>query len=452
MSVTGITTYQDALDWVHGLLRFGQKPGLERVQWMLSRLGNPERRIPFIHVAGTNGKGSTCAYLNGILQAAGYSTGMFTSPYLVNFRERIRYNGEMISEDDFCSIASQIKPLAMECALATSHGTPTEFEVITVIAIQYFAQLARPAVVIWETGLGGRLDSTNVVHPLLSIITNIGLDHMDVLGHTIQEIAREKAGIIKQGVPVVTCEQSPEALAVLEEVARDKRSTLYLLNRDFAVEQLSEQVGSQTIRFTSQHRRHASEYELKLNGVHQPLNAAAALATVDVLRNFYAFLAEDEEISKGLQQTTWPGRLEVVSLQPLIFLDGAHNAQGMQVLSQSLDKLLPAGKSVELLVSSLADKPLVQMAEAAIPLVALAKRLVLTQFDFPRAATVEKLQDGYLTAGVEPEKLFLAPNWREYVTAWKEQASADDCLVICGSLYFIAQVRAFLYNGEEAGE
>ncbi|MGO0060208.1 bifunctional folylpolyglutamate synthase/dihydrofolate synthase [Brevibacillus fluminis] len=452
MSESGFTTYQEALDWVHGLLRFGQKPGLERVLWMLSRLDHPERRVPFIHVAGTNGKGSTCAYLNGILQAAGYSTGMFTSPYLINFRERIRYNGEMISEEEFRMVASEIRPLAEECAETTSHGTPTEFEVITVIAIQYFARVARPAVVIWETGLGGRLDSTNVVHPLVSIITNIGMDHMDVLGHTIEEIAREKAGIIKPGVPVVTCEQSPDALAVIEQAARDKKSTLYVLNRDFSVEQLAEQLGSQTIRYESQHRRHASEYVLPLNGVHQPKNAAAALAALDVLRNFYAYMAEEEEIARGLQQTSWPGRLEVVSQRPLIFLDGAHNTEGMQMLTQSLEQLLPAGKSIELLVSSLADKPLVQMAEAARPLVALAERLTLTQFDFPRAATVEKLQDAYVTAGVEPQKLFLAPDWRSYVSMWKERAEADDCLVICGSLYFIAQVRAFLYNVEEAGE
>lgn len=452
MSVAGITTYQEALDWVHGLLRFGQQPGLERVRWMLSKLGNPERRVPFIHVAGTNGKGSTCAYLNGILQAAGYSTGMFTSPYLVDFRERIRYNGEMISEGDFCSVASQIKPLAEACTATTPHGTPTEFEVITVIALQYFAKMARPSVVIWETGLGGRLDSTNVVHPLVSIITNIGMDHTDVLGHTIQEIARQKAGIIKQGVPVVTCEESPEALAVIEEVAREKRSTLYLLNRDFHVEQVEEHVGSQRIRFTSQHRRAASEYILSLNGGHQPLNASAALATFDVLRNFYAYLAEDEEIFQGLQQTRWPGRLEVVCERPLIFLDGAHNTEGMQALTQSLHQLLPPRKRVELLISSLADKPLVQIANAAKPLIALANRLTLTEFDFPRAASVGMLKDAYLTAGVEQEKLFDAPDWRSYITEWRKQAEADDCLVICGSLYFIAQVRAFLYNAEEAGE
>ncbi|MGE5701395.1 MAG: bifunctional folylpolyglutamate synthase/dihydrofolate synthase [Clostridia bacterium] len=452
MSVTGFETYQEAFEWIRGLSRFGQKPGLERVRWMLSRLDHPERRLAFIHVAGTNGKGSTCAYLNRILRQAGYSTGLFTSPFLVDFREWIRANDEMIGMEDFRMLVNELKPLAEACAKETPFGEPTEFEVITVLAIQYFARIVCPSVVIWETGLGGRLDSTNVVHPIVSVITNIGLDHTDILGATIEEIAAEKAGIIKPGVPVITCEDSPQALDVLEEAARRNRSTLYRLNRDFFVEQMEERLGQQKLSYKSKLRRDVSEYSLSLNGLHQPLNASAALATIDVLRNFYAFLVEEEEISQGLQLTRWPGRLEVVSQEPLIVLDGAHNAEGMQVLANSLQKLLSGEQQVDMLIASVADKPLAQMAQAAKPLVNRVRQVTLTTFDMPRAASAEKLADAYLTAGIEQEKLATADDWHQFLRDWKKQAAPTDCLIVCGSLYFIAQVRPLLYNVEEAGE
>ncbi|TGU92495.1 bifunctional folylpolyglutamate synthase/dihydrofolate synthase, partial [Mesorhizobium sp. M00.F.Ca.ET.186.01.1.1] len=215
----------------------------------------PERRIPFIHVAGTNGKGSTCAFLTQMLMEAGYSVGTFTSPYLLDFRERIRYNGSMISEADLLSLVNEVKVLSERCEQETDFGSPTEFEVITLIAILYFSRVARPAVVVWETGLGGRLDSTNVVLPLVSVITNIGMDHTQVLGDTLQDIAREKAGIIKPGVPVITGETREEILAVFKERARETRSTLYSLHEHFFAEQVEEELGQQRFRYGSIHRR-----------------------------------------------------------------------------------------------------------------------------------------------------------------------------------------------------
>lgn len=448
--------YTQALDWLHGLLAFGQRPGLERMQWVLEELGHPERRVPFIHVAGTNGKGSTCAYLTQMLMEAGYSVGTFTSPYLIDFRERIRFNGNMIPEEDLLLLVNEVKALVKRCEQETEFGSPTEFEVITLIAILYYSRVARPAVVVWETGLGGRLDSTNVVIPLVSVITNIGLDHTNVLGDNLVDIAREKAGIIKPGVPVVTGETRPDVLAVFQERANQTRSTLYQFGKDFHGEQISEQLGEQQFRYHSIHRRHESSYRLTMNGSHQTHNASVALMTIDVLRNYFSFLLEEEELFRGLQQTRWPGRLEVVSPRPLVLLDGAHNQEGMEALVSSLDCLLPQGKHLHLLFSGLSDKPLAKMAETLVPLRSRIETIHVTTFDFPRAAKAAELHDAFQSGGWEENLLNTVPDWRAFLLAWtkeKQAAKSDDCLVICGSLYFIAQVRAFFPTTvEEAGE
>jgi len=448
--------YKQALDWLHGLLRFGQKPGLARMQWMLRELGNPERRVAFIHVAGTNGKGSTCAFLTQMLMEAGYSVGTFTSPYLTDFRERIRFNGSMIPEADLLQLANEARVLAERCDKETEFGSPTEFEAITLIAILYFARVVIPAVIVWETGLGGRLDSTNVVLPLVSVITNIGMDHTNVLGDSLIDIAREKAGIIKPGVPVVTGERRPEVLAVLRDKAEQARSTLYQIGTHFSGEQVEEQLGEQQFRYCSMLRREAATYRLTMNGIHQTDNASVALMTIDVLRNYFSYLLEEEEMSRGLQQTRWPGRLEIVSPRPLVILDGAHNQEGMEALASSLDRLLPEGARLHLLFSGLADKPLSQMAKTLMPIYSRIESLNVTAFDFPRAADAETLHDAFRTGGWDEEKLETVPDWRAFLLSWmreKQSAKADDWLVVCGSLYFIAQVRAFFPTTvEEAGE
>ncbi|CAM5794402.1 MULTISPECIES: bifunctional folylpolyglutamate synthase/dihydrofolate synthase [Brevibacillus] len=456
MNAEGLEGYTKALDWLHGLLRFGQKPGLERMQWMLGQLGNPERRLAFIHVAGTNGKGSTCSYLSHMLMEAGYSVGMFTSPYLIDFRERIRYNGAMIPQADLVELVEQARVLVERCEAESGFGSPTEFEVITLIAILYFANVTRPAVVVWETGLGGRLDSTNVVFPIATVITNIGMDHMDVLGNSLPEIAREKAGIIKPGVPVITGERRAEVLAVLQEAADRSRSTLYRIGSHFDAEQLQERIGEQQIRYRSIFRRAESEYRLAMNGPHQAENAAVSLMTIDVLRNYLSYLLEEEEIVRGLQQTRWPGRLEVVSPRPMVMLDGAHNQEGIEALVASLNRLTTPNTRLHLLFSGLADKPLKRMAEALRGLQTNVETVRLTKFDFPRAAETGQLQEAFLAGGWEAARLDIVSDWRQFLASWVKDnraANGDDWLVVCGSLYFIAQVRTFFPTTvEEAGE
>lgn len=456
MSSEQFMKYEQGLDWLHGLLRFGARPGLERMNWVLEELDHPERRLPFIHVAGTNGKGSTCAYLTQMLLEAGYSVGTFTSPYLIDFRERIRYNGNMISQDDLLALINEIKTLVERCEKETAYGSPTEFEVVTLIAILYFARVVRPAVVVWETGLGGRLDSTNVVLPIVSVITNIGMDHTQVLGQSLQEIAGEKAGIIKPGVPVVTGERNPEALAVIAKKAKETRSTVYQIDKEFEAAQLEEQLGEQQFRYKSIHRRHESSYRLTMNGPHQVDNAAVALMTIDVLRNYFSYILEEEEILRGLQQTRWPGRLEVVSTRPLVVLDGAHNREGIEALTGSLKKLMPEEARLQLLFAGLGDKPLMEMASALTEMKDQVESLHVTTFDYPRAADAQTLYQAFRDGGWEETVLDPVSDWRAFLKDWmqdKQSAKADDWLVICGSLYFIAQVRAFFPTTvEEAGE
>lgn len=446
MRAERFTSYEEALAWLHGLLRFGQKPGLERMNWMLAALQHPERALAFVHVAGTNGKGSVCAYLAHVLREAGYTTGEFTSPYIADFRERIRDNGEWISKEDLLILANELKPLVERCDKETDFGSPTEFEVITLLAILYFARVARPAVVIWETGLGGRLDSTNVVVPLVSVITNIGLDHTDVLGSSVAEIAREKAGIIKPGVPVVLGELQPEAYEAIELSAQNKRSTMYRLGVHFQAEAREEQLGLQTFVYKSLFRRSESTYQLQMNGVHQAANAAVALMTLDLLREYYAYLLEAEEIARGLRETHWPGRLECMVTSPLVLLDGAHNTEGVTALVQSVAKLLPKGKRIHLLMAALADKPLEQMVAKWQLLGDQLTTVFVASFDFPRAAPIEALMEIWRASGLDSGRIRPVPDWRSFIRAWanEEANNQEDCLIVFGSLYFISQVRSTL--------
>ncbi|WP_134686054.1 bifunctional folylpolyglutamate synthase/dihydrofolate synthase [Brevibacillus migulae] len=446
MRAESFSTYDEALEWLHSLLRFGVKPGLDRMQWILEQLQHPERTLAFVHVAGTNGKGSVVTYLAHMLREAGYNTGEFTSPYIADFRERIRYNGEWIPQEDLLTLVNELKPLVERCEQETQYGAPTEFEVITLLAILYFARVVRPAVVLWETGLGGRLDSTNIVFPLVSVITSIGLDHTEVLGPTIADIAKEKAGIIKPGVPVVVGDLQPEAFDVISQVAHSKKASIYRSGEQFQAETLEEQLGKKQIRYASIFRRSEATYQLQMNGVHQTANAAVALMTLDLLKEYFSFLVEEEEIARGLQKTSWLGRLETFVHTPVILLDGAHNVEGMTALVQSVEQLLPSTKRVHLLMAALSDKPLPQMVEKWHSLGERLATVFVTSFDFPRAAPMDSLTEIWRLSGLEPGRISPVPDWRSFLRAWIENKAMheDDWLIVCGSLYFVSEVRSTL--------
>lgn len=314
-------TYSNAIEFLYGLRLFGAKFGLENTFQLAALAGKPQEKLRFIHVAGTNGKGSTCAMLESIYRAAGLRVGLFTSPHLVSFRERIQVNRRLISEADVVRLVTEIQPLLKE--FPAGHH-PTFFEVVTVMALKFFAA-QKCDLVIWETGLGGRLDATNIVTPLASVITNIAFDHQQWLGDTLEKIAAEKAGIIKPGVPVLTATDAPEALRVIEQIAREKSSPLSRIEPHHVLAAPKRSEGASRIA------HHAS-----LPGDHQKINAALALATVDILQP--QIPVSEKAIHAGLASVNWPGRLQLIQMPDgqKILLDGAHNAAGAMALRAAL--------------------------------------------------------------------------------------------------------------------
>lgn len=434
---------QEAIDWIVSFIRLtGIQPGLERMQRMMELLDHPERRLKFIHVAGTNGKGSVCAYLSGVLQECGYDVGTFTSPYIETYHERIRLNGVNISDEDLLKAANKIKPLAEQVG-RTELGHPTMFELSTIIAIEYFARTAYPDFVVWETGLGGRLDSTNIVTPLVSVITNIGHDHMDMLGDSITQIAYEKAGIIKPGVPVVTSTELPEALDVLVEAAEARKSTIYRLGREFTYSSSSSQVNQQLFRFDGPFRAY-EQLEIGMNGGHQLKNAAAAVMALEVLRQFYAVLVDEEELQRALKSVRWPGRLEMISESPRILIDGAHNPEGAEALASAIKDTYAAGK-VHFLMGMLANKNHEAYFRHILPIV---DTLIVTEPDWIKKMPAEELASiarGQLEALGRHAEVIVEPDWKQALQLAKSIAAPqDDLLVVSGTLYLIGDVRSWV--------
>jgi dihydrofolate synthase / folylpolyglutamate synthase len=395
--------YADAIQFLYGLQLFGAHFGLERVEKLAALAGNPEKNLRFIHVAGTNGKGSTCAMLESIYRAAGLRVGLFTSPHLVSFRERIQINRHLIPQTEIVRLASEIQPLLKNFP-ADNH--PTMFEVVTVMALKYFAE-QKCDLVIWETGLGGRLDATNIVTPLASVITNIALDHTEWLGDTLAKIAAEKAGIIKSGVPVVTAEENLAPLAVIEKTAEEKNAPFTRIQKPEARRQ--KPVG--------------------LLGEHQKQNAALALATVEILQK--QIPVSGTQIETGLQNVNWPGRLQLVERgAQKILLDGAHNVAGAETLRAVLEKDF-AGVRPVFIFGALADKKWPEICRILAP---VAAKVFTVPVASSRTAMAEELSGGFQRA---VPNLFVQSksNLAEALNASKD----EPFVVITGSLYLIGE-------------
>lgn len=429
---------QQAIDWIHSLSYLGMKPGLKRMEWLMERLGHPERLLKFVHIGGTNGKGSTLAFMRQVLQEAGYEVGSFTSPYLERFHNRIQINGRDIEDHHLVEAANAIKPLVDELA-DTELGPPTEFEVVTAIAIYYFARIAYPDLVLWEVGLGGRLDSTNVVQPILTVITNVGYDHLSILGDKLDQIATEKAGIIKSGVPLVTAVKDEAAFQIIKQTAEKKQASVYRLGHAFHVEVERQDEDGLTCSYRSWFNQW-SQINLGLKGCHQAENAAVAIMALEVLKQFYAIVWEDEELYLGLAQTSWPGRMEQVSQSPLVVVDGAHNPDGIQALVQSLREHYP-GRKWTVLFAALKDKPIVEMLKALSqdPI----ERVILTQFDSTRRVkSAQDIMEELQQSGWQPlYPVSLEADWHK---AYQQAKAVDTAICFTGSLYFIAEVLASL--------
>jgi len=367
-------TYIDALTYLGNTRRFGMKLGLDPMRELARALGNPQDSLRFIHIAGTNGKGSTAAFCESCLRASRFRVGLYTSPHLVSVRERIQIDRVSISEVDFAQGMALVRE-----TLEAQENEATFFELMTALALWYFAR-EKVDWVVWETGLGGRLDATNIVRPEVCIITNIGLDHQQYLGGTLVEIAAEKAGIIKPGVPVISAVEPGEGAECICDHAKSARCTLTLVHRDMQVKDLGLRVAKQTAQIDGQ------AYDLGLIGTHQVFNAACAVEAMWQLRTnvirsgrereeLYAI--SDEAIARGLAATVWPGRFEILSEKPLIVLDGAHNAAGMKMLVETWRAFLNSrfrwgpdqiAACTHLVFAAVADKDISEMAQLLRPL------------------------------------------------------------------------------------
>lgn len=401
-------TCREAVDYLYELRWLGVKLGLANTRRLAARLGHPERRLRFIHVAGTNGKGSTCAMLADVYRAAGRRVGLFLSPHLLSFRERLQVDREWISEAEVVARVERLRALLAECP---PDQMPTFFEVVTAMALEYFAD-RECDVVIWETGMGGRLDATNIVTPLASVITNVQFDHMQWLGDTLARIAAEKAGIIKPGVPVVTGTDEAEALEVIRQVAHHQGSPLT-------------EVGPADVR-----RPPLDRVKLPLLGAHQRLNAAMAVATVNVLQADLP--APERAVVAGLEQVRFPGRCQVLHDAPgrLTLLDGAHNPAGAVVLRRTLDESFPGRRPV-MILGCLNDKDWPGMATQLLP---VAERALLVPVPGARAAAPETLLP--ICGRIAPTVPAAACPSLE--AALSESAGAPFRLV-AGSLYLVGQ-------------
>ena len=409
--------YNESLEYIHSINWTFCKPGLERISALCEALGHPERELKFVHVAGTNGKGSFCCMLESVLREAGYKTGLYTSPYIKEFGERMRVGGENIPKDTLAEITSYVRPIA-----DAMEDRPTEFELITAIAFEYFKREGCEIVVL-EAGMGGRLDSTNVIrNPLLSVITGIALDHTAFLGDTVEKIAVEKAGIIKDGAPVLLGGGDTRVKKTVEPIALERGSKFNTVDYLKLKKHKSDLSGS---HFDFGDHK---DIRISLLGLYQPKNAAAVLSAVDILRLGGLEIPEDA-VRAGLAAARWPARFEILSSEPLIIFDGAHNPEGITAAVESIKHYF-GEKKVYLLSGVLSDK---DYRYIAAKVAEVASRAFTMTPDNPRALSAEEY------AEVLKEKGVLAtpyPDIRAAFTAAKSAAREDGVPLVClGSLY-----------------
>ena len=416
---------QEALDFVQSASWVGTHPCLDRIRELMHLLGDPQEQLKFVHITGTNGKGSTAAMLSGILTAAGYTTGLFTSPHLQRYNERIKVNGRDISDDDLCVVAEQTK-----AAVDRMTVVPTEFDRFTAMAFLYFLHCGCDIVVL-EVGLGGLLDATNVIPaPEAAVITNIGLEHTEYLGNTLAEIAATKSGIIKPGCDVVLYGQSAEVEDVVRAKCRECGCGLTVTD-ETQQSLLCSDLTCQVLRY-----RQRQEVRLRLLGTYQYRNAAVALDTVDVLIR-RGFRISEEAVARGMAEVQWPGRFEVLHRDPLVVVDGAHNPNGVAELAKCLGQYLPDRK-ITFVMGVLADKDYDDMLNSVAP---YAKKFVTVTPESHRALDADDLRaDIERRLGLPARS---AGSVREGVALALKEAAQEDVICIFGSLYQVGEVREF---------
>lgn len=420
-------TYTAAISYLYGLQKHGIKLGLDTMTALVGRLGMPQSRFPSLHIAGTNGKGSTAAMTAAVLQAGGYRVGLYTSPHLVEFVERICVSGQMIPETEIARLTQLVK------SVSEPDLSPTFFEFTTAMAMQYFAE-SQVDVAVLEVGLGGRFDATNVVTPVASAITTIALDHQQYLGNTLESVAFEKAGIIKDNVPVVLGRVAGTVRETIERIADERGAAVYCLGRDFDVE------GDAPARFRySGFGVRYADLSCPLLGAHQLDNAACALSLIETARRNRLPVGE-QAIREGLRHVQWEGRLEVAARDPLTVLDGAHNPAAAESLANYIRtfRLANPGSRVVLILAMMRDKDHRGFIE---PLKNVVDEVVLTQADLKRSATVDELMPVLRHAWPRARAIANVPG---AVREARQLARPQDLICVTGSLMLIGEVKALL--------
>lgn len=429
--------FKEAVDYIQSFTDYEKTPGiaytaanydLRRMVELLGRLGNPHLLPQTVHVAGTKGKGSTAAMIASVLTVSGYRTGLFTSPHLHTIRERIKVDSRLIPEKHFAALTEELRP---EVETVNRHGVGgklTTFELLTALAFAYFKQKKVDFQVL-EVGLGGRLDATNVVRPGVCIITSISLDHVEVLGHTLAEIAREKAGIIKPGCVVVSAPQRPEAAIVIAEVCRQQRARLVKVGRDISWGKVSASLKGQSFELWG--RTGSYDLSIPLLGDYQLENAATAVAALEELAALGATISADS-IAEGLKKVSWPGRLQILGRRPLVVGDGAHNPYSAQKLRQAVAQYFKFGRCILVLGTSL-DKDISGIAQEMAP---LASQVIVTRSQHPRAASPSVVAAEFACRGVQAE---VTQSTGEAINLARSMAKKTDLILVTGSLFVVAE-------------
>lgn len=438
-----IETYEEALKFIHGRTKFKKIPTLTRMRKLMELLGNPQDELTMIHVAGTNGKGSTVAFLRSLFQATGQTVGTFTSPFLTRFNERISLNGDPIADEQLVTITRQVKVAVDELDQTLPEGGPTEFEIVTAIMFTYFAQV-KPDIVLVEVGIGGLFDSTNIITPKVSVITTVAFDHMKLLGNTLTEIASQKAGIIKPEVPVVVGKLSDEPLAVVRQTAHEQQARLIERDRDYqVVEKPATQANSERFTYQGVTLDHIVEFETHLDGEFQIDNAATALSAFLTYQELNGIPINVADLKTGIQQATWPGRFEILNQEPMVVIDGAHNVSAIQALTQLLkDKY--AHTQIYIILAILADKQFAEMVDELLTLPNV--HLILTTFAGPSNARPSASVTELLAHHKQRQQITAIENWQTALAQTVSEVSADDMILFTGSLYFISDVRHYFVD------
>lgn len=415
--------YQESLNWIHDQLKFGIRPGLERMQWMLERLGSPQEKINGIHVVGTNGKGSTLNYMRSALNANGYTVGTFTSPYIEVFNERIAVDGKPISDEAIAELATIVRPVSELMEEETPFGKATEFEIITVMMFVYFGEMHPVDFVIVEAGLGATYDSTNVFNPVMTLLTSIGLDHTEILGDTLIDITRDKAGVIKAGVPLVYNIADDHSREHVQGVLTEKNAKGVEMHRDIIVFHRDDEFDFKYGVYDFEN------IQLKMIGAHQRENASLAMAALLELKERGKVILDLNKMVDAIEETSWSGRIEVLQESPLIIADGAHNNEAVDALVSAMKENY-GDKRITVLFSAVKGKPIGPMVDK---LNEIADEFKVTEFEFFKARPADEIYE----AVSHPRKEKIS----DYKTFIRE--FDGEMLLVTGSLYFISDIKQF---------